>query len=413
MNIKKHKKALTSDASKRLAPGEARALRKRIVLTNNNALEVRGLEDLSAGNALKAANLGQMRGIPDDAVDALRAVDAFKPRQGWNLFWRPAVLMRKETIQLSELFTEVENATKEQTKKTVRRVVFGDGLSGKSTLLLQGITMGFLRKWTIVNLPDAHDIVNAHTEYAPLPGSQPTQYVQNTYTSTLLSQILKANTQFFENTKVSMNHSLPVPLSSTSTLKQLTQLGVADPEVSWSIFVALWKELTQPGRPPIIFAIDGLQHIMRDSEYLSAEVKPIHAHDLAIIRHFINYLSGTETLTNGGLVLAATSGAKSPPNYALDYSIKSALARQESPEHLPLWDPYQKADLRIVEALKDVDVLKVSNLSKEEARSIMEYYAQSGMLRAKVDHKLVTEKWSLAGMGNIGELERVTVRMRA
>ena len=58
------------------------------------------------------------------------------------------------------------------------------------------------------------------------------------------------------------------------------------------------------------------------------------------------------------------------------------------------------------------NVIKVGGLSKEEARSIMEYYAESGMLRAKVDDGFVSEKWSLAGMGNIGELERASVRLR-
>lgn len=65
-----------------------------------------------------------------------------------------------------------------------------------------------------------------------------------------------------------------------------------------------------------------------------------------------------------------------------------------------------------MDALKDVGVLEVSGISKDEARSIMEYYAQSGLLRAKVDQRFVSEKWSMAGMGNIGELERVSVRMR-
>jgi small subunit ribosomal protein S29 len=34
------------------------------------------------------------------------------------------------------------------------------------------------------------------------------------------------------------------------------------------------------------------------------------------------------------------------------------------------------------------------------------------MLRRQVNDSLITEKWSLAGMGNIGELERATVRAR-
>lgn len=72
-----------------------------------------------------------------------------------------------------------------------------------------------------------------------------------------------------------------------------------------------------------------------------------------------------------------------------------------------------------MEALKELngdaktfDVIKVGGLSKEEARSIMEYYAESGLLRHQVNDGFVSEKWSLAGMGNIGELERSSVRLR-
>jgi small subunit ribosomal protein S29 len=59
-----------------------------------------------------------------------------------------------------------------------------------------------------------------------------------------------------------------------------------------------------------------------------------------------------------------------------------------------------------------LDVIHVGGLSKDEARSIMEYYAESGMLRHQVNDGFVSEKWSLAGMGNIGELERASVRAR-
>jgi small subunit ribosomal protein S29 len=232
------------------------------------------------------------------------------------------------------------------------------------------------------------------------------------YTANILSQILKANKKIFDSTTVTKNPSLPLPLPAKAKLKQLAELGITNPEVSWPVFVALWKELTQPGRPPIMLAIDGLSYIMRDSEYLSAEVKPIHSHDLTLIRHFVDHLSGKTALPNGGMILAATSSSNSPANPALDFSIQLAEARQAKSDILPQWNPYKKVDMRVMECLKDIEVLKLSGLSKEEARAIMEYYAESGVLRARVNEGFVNEKWSLAGMGNIGELERASVRLR-
>jgi small subunit ribosomal protein S29 len=246
------------------------------------------------------------------------------------------------------------------------------------------------------------------------------QYTQDTYTANLLQQILKSNGAFLQSTKLSTKPDLPLPLPATATLKELCALGMANPEASWPVFMVLWNELSLPGRPPVLLAVDGLSHIMRHSEYMSAEVKPIHAHDLTLIRHFIDHLSGQKKLPNGGIVLGATSQSNAPTSAALDFCIEAAQARQKTPDNIPQWNPYKTADVRTMEALKDLlrsdskdfDVIKVGGLTKEEARAIMEYYAESGMLRHRIDEGFVTEKWSLAGMGNIGELEKAAVRHR-
>lgn len=230
---------------------------------------------------------------------------------------------------------------------------------------------------------------------------------------------MKANKAFFETVTITQKHNLSAPLPAKAKLKELVAVGVANPEAAWSVFNALWTELSQPGRPQVFLAAEGLSHIMQNSEYLSAEVKPIHAHDLVIIRHFVDHLSGVKQLPNGGIVLAATSKSNARTSPALDFCLKVADARKSDPENIPQWNPYEKLDARTMEALKDLenpgadlDVLEVGGLSKEEARSIMEYYAESGMLRHQVNDSFVTEKWSLAGMGIVGELERATVRAR-
>ncbi|KAI8935765.1 hypothetical protein NX059_007285 [Plenodomus lindquistii] len=414
------KKKVNVDTSKRPAQGERKALRKRIVLSNNNALEVPSLRDLTKDNVLSEGNEGKVMGLPAEAVvDKLRAVDAFKTSQGWSLFRRPAVLMRKEAIQIAKLFKEVEGSAADAQKKTIRRILSGERMSGKSTLLLQTLSMGFLRDWFVINVPEGQDLVNAHTAYAPLENSDPLQYTQDDYTAALLQQMLNSNKKFLESTKLATKPELPVPLPENASLKDLVTLGTTAPEASWPVFTALWAELSQPGRPPVLLALDGLSHIMRNSEYMSADVKPIHAHDLTLVRHFVDHLSGVKSLPNGGIVLGCTSKSNSPTSQALDFCIEVAEARQNTPDNIPQWNPYKNVDPRVMEALKDInnekadlDVIKVGGLSKDEARSIMEYYAESGMMRHQINDGLVSERWSLAGMGNIGELERASVRLR-
>lgn len=208
--------------------------------------------------------------------------------------------------------------------------------------------------------------------------------------------------------------------------------------------MAFWKEITAKGRPPILMALDGLQYIMQNSLYRSAEFKPIHAHDLAIVDHFLSYLSGDKTLPNGGAAIAASSRSHAPISKSMDLAIQQSQERQfggivverdtwgreryddvraieafrENQElrNIELFterDPWEKSyDSRADKALAKVETMKLRGLSKAEARGLMEYWAQSGVLRAQVDERTVTEKWALAGNGVIGEIERGALLMR-
>lgn len=112
------------------------------------------MKDLSKANVLSDANEGLVMGLPEPVVDALRNVDAFKTTQGWSFFRRPAVLMRREAIQLAQLFKKAEEAAAGGDKKTIRRIITGERMSGKTTLLLQGLSTAFLRQWFVINLPE-------------------------------------------------------------------------------------------------------------------------------------------------------------------------------------------------------------------------------------------------------------------
>ena len=145
----KKKKPIPEDKSKRPAPGERKALRKRIVLSNTNALEVQGMQDLNVDMLGKEEFRGRVLGISGSTVDSLRAVEAFKTTQAWGLFRRPGVLVRDETVEMGKMMEEMGRRG-----KTVRRVLVGERGSGKSLLALQAMVMGFLKGWTVINIPE-------------------------------------------------------------------------------------------------------------------------------------------------------------------------------------------------------------------------------------------------------------------
>ncbi|KAK4995885.1 hypothetical protein LTR66_004395 [Elasticomyces elasticus] len=398
------------------APGERKALRKRVVLSNTNALEVQGMPDLNPRQLFDKSMHGSVVGLPDDVVDPLRVVEAFKPTQGWSLFRRPATLVRSETVEMATWVQEVHNS---QEGKTVRKVLFGERGSGKSVLLLQAMAMAFSKGWIVVNFPEAKDLTIGHTSYVPLYRNNQL-YIQPHYTASLLAALPKAN-PILADLRPSREHNLPISVPPNISLARLCDLG-KDPEIAWPIFQAVWSELTAPSqpnegeglvRPPMLMALDGLHHIMCESEYLDRDGKHLHAHNLALVQHFLSHLSGASPLANGGMILAATSGSNKAASPALDFALRRNEALASSPgADIPAWDPYRKIDTRSLEAMDGVEVWRIEGLSKEEARGVMEYYAKSGMMRQTVSDTLVGERWTLSGGGIVGELERGSVRMR-
>lgn len=249
----------------------------------------------------------------------------------------------------------------------------------------------------------------------------------------MLSRTVKANEKVLSGLKVTLEHpALKSTVRPGMTLAQLTRLGIKDPAIAWPVFQALWAELTTTSapRPPILVTVDGLSHWMKNSEYRSADFKPIHAHDLVFVRHFLSLLkpgnNGKPTLPNGGLLLYATSASNSPSIYSFDIALKQleAVTTGMDPKHpeFPQADAYQNPDSRVIEAFAapqpasdkegKLELQSLSGLTPEETGGYMEYFAMSGLTRAYMDNQWVSEMWSKSSSGVIGELFSIGKRLR-
>lgn len=146
---KTYKKKQNIVPVKKPGPGERKAFRKRIQLSNNSALPVTGIETLEAQTMARGESSGKMFAVPDQVVDQLRALEAFKTTQTWNLFRKPHVLVRKETVELmSKLEASVGN------KEAFKCVLTGSRLSGKSLTLLQAMSYALLNEWVVIHIPE-------------------------------------------------------------------------------------------------------------------------------------------------------------------------------------------------------------------------------------------------------------------
>lgn len=135
--------------------GQRRMERKRIVLSNTNALEVRDLDKLTVGNMADVAKVGQVLALDGPLLDQLREAKAFKTTQNWNLFRAPSTLQRKESVEVA---ADIQNVTQSANTggpaATLQKLVVGDKASGKSIHLVQAMSMAYLNKWVVINVPD-------------------------------------------------------------------------------------------------------------------------------------------------------------------------------------------------------------------------------------------------------------------
>ena len=61
------------------------------------------------------------------------------------------MLMRKDTLDMAK---EIEGISRETREKSIRRVFVGERGSGKTVMLLQAMTMAFLKGWVVINIPE-------------------------------------------------------------------------------------------------------------------------------------------------------------------------------------------------------------------------------------------------------------------
>lgn len=149
LQLGKFKKDRAAERGRTPLPGERKAYRKRITLSNDNAIPVPWLTDLGPADLSDPKNTAKVLALPEELQDQLRASEAFKPTQCWGMFRKPAVLVRKETADLANrMQNSVDN------KQTLRLVVTGDKVTGKSMMLLQAMTHAFLNDWVVIHLPE-------------------------------------------------------------------------------------------------------------------------------------------------------------------------------------------------------------------------------------------------------------------
>ncbi|KAK5076874.1 hypothetical protein LTR64_005647 [Lithohypha guttulata] len=373
-----------------------------------------------------SGRIGQVLALDGPLLDQLREAKAFKTTQNWNLFRTPSTLFRQET---AELGCDIEDVNEQKT--TLKRLIVGEKMSGKSVHLLQAMSMAYLNKWMVINVPDCQEYVLNQSAYAPLRKKNEADeqvYVQPQLTSDLLTRFAYSNSNLLSKLTPIHNHSDLPKGRNVKTLHDLAMIGAQESSMATRIWDAVWKELTtksqdgKTARPPILIAIDGINFWMGMTKYHSADYKPIHAHQFKLIKQLLTQVFNTtpNSLPNGGIVLACTTKSNHPSYPSFDLLVNQIRALNQGTQRqdpgFPLWDPYLKeADQRVYDLLntaRNTQLVELKGLSKPESKGLLEYFALSGMLREAVTDNTVAEKWTLSGGGVVGEMCKLGARAR-
>ena len=273
------------------------------------------------------------------------------------------------------------------------------------------------------------EYVNNQSPYTAAPKSDENaeqMYNQHQLASDLLSRLAHSNAEVLSELSPVHDHTKVLRGRKIKSLKDLAMLGTQDVRHAPEIWDALWKELTiksdKSPRPPILVAVDGVNFFMTMTKYRSPDYSLVHAHQFTLIKQFVSLLfnSTENALPNGGIVMACTTKSNHPPTPSFDLLTKQVRAQQngltQDDSEFPLWDPYSKgADQRVYDLLRDsknTGLTELKGLSRPESKGLLEYFAESGVFREAVTDSSVNEKWTLSGGGIVGELCKMSARIR-
>ena len=323
---------------------------------------------------------GTLLEVPDNIVQQLNKLELLQPKQGFSSFAQLATVVR-------QCSTDLVDALLSDGSKDRRVILDGPAGSGKSVAMLQAVALALSRRWVVVAIPKAESVVDSSHSYGF--DKKRGTWRQDTYASELCARTAEANREVLQSHDCSREHKLDRhTLPANSSLHKLLQIGAADAAVAHDVFDRFMQEMNSTegeggaGRPKLLLVLDNLTIASIPTQYRTPEFEQVHPLDLDILKQFYGYLSGEQKLANGGAIVACTSSRPTVKARALGVALGGSGKVS----------PFEQIDGRIVDAIKDVPVIKVGPYTSKEAASVIRHYADCGLIRDLNLHHSSTEE---------------------
>lgn len=314
------------------------------------------------------------------SLPLLKGLNVFKRYQHHELFESPISVVSLNTrLLLDNVLNDAKN-TKEN-----RHFLRGERGVGKSTLLAQAHALAYSKyKGDVVMLhfESPENIVNGTSNY--LFNKEKGVFQQPMFTKRWIGKTRFVNEKVFRKMPLTKDIEVSTEKSSFKLKKGSNTvydflLRSRDFAKATSAFDLLWEQLQHHSEKfPVICTIDNFNGLISKpfTEYRHTNYTPIHLTEFEMGNYLLDLVTGDLSFKKGA-VIACDSSA-----HANTKTLTVGLGLEE-------YDPYsRKAECDKIIAqrlLKNgkIPVVNVKNLTTEEARSLVLFYGQAGVLKVR------------------------------
>ncbi|EEB07550.1 ribosomal protein subunit S23 [Schizosaccharomyces japonicus yFS275] len=313
--------------------------------------------------------------IPKSAYEKLDTMGSITTqKKPFSFFDKPALLQRNITSTIVDI---LQRRT-EFNSRDARYIIDGEPGSGRSVALIQAQLYAFQQPNILLLAVNNCDFwTNSTSAYEFEENSQ--QWIQPNLTASFLKPILEVNGNLLKKMALSnIPSDTPSALQNVSHLHDLLSIGVKNTTAAPAVLKLFFQQLQQlhlvDNAPvQILLTVDNLSIFTVPTRYKDPENKPIHPFNFQFINMIMEFLSGKRYFEHG-TVLAATS---SRPQVSTP-SLNQALGKKAP-------NPYANLDDRVLQTLKEVNVLQSEPYSLEEARALMTYFVEANVCLESLD----------------------------
>lgn len=338
----------------------------------------------------------------------LSGLGAFKRYQHHELFRSPVSMVTENTVGLYDRFVSKLNGP----SKNNRLCLLGEKGVGKSTLLgqTQALALSKLdRDVVLLHFDHPERIVEGSSDY--IFNKKLDKFQQPMFTKRWIQKIRAANAEVFKKMPLTrdlsfvakkVQHSLKKGENSVyDFLLHNHDFGVFGPTQAFQFFV---EELqAHADKFPVFVSVDNFNALVVEpyTKYHHSDMKPVHFTEFEVGHFLANLVSGDLSFAQGGVLLAESKDLGEAK------TLRVGLGLQEG----DLYDKKTQCDLDYAATMArngGVEHFSVQNLSKDEARVLLQFWSQCGVLQirdypTKQDYKTSGELASERSLIRVGE----------